>query len=259
MNIHTYKYLLVAATTFLVMMITIRSAHADLRVMATGDSHTTVYAQQDFGHGNLISRVYEQRRDDATQLRVNFGGITTQTYINDGRIADVLAQDPDVIQLLLGTNDSANQFDLATYSNNMTAIINAFTGYTNGRGQHPVVVVATVMPLIAPDPSATVATPFIESYNTWLRGQSQVRDDFVLIDFYNTLTSQSGWESYYSDGAHLGSAMTPYYSFGEYPAGYILLAEQFRDAALNAIPEPASLIVTATLLGLPLFSRPKRN
>ncbi len=219
-------------------------ADASLRVMATGDSHTYRYSGLSFGYGTLVRWTYH---DEATQLRAYYSGVRTQQYIDDGRINEVLAADPDIIQFLLGTNDSTGQVSVETYSSNVTTILNAFTSFTNGRGNHPVVVVSTVMPLIDPE-YTDVATPYIESYNAWLRELSVLRDDFVLIDYDASLTSIDGWESYYTDGVHLDGAMTQYQDYGLYPAGYILLAEQFHDAAIAAIPEPGSLIALAVIL-----------
>lgn len=203
-------------------------------VVATGDSLTKGYAPT-----KLAASLDEYR--GASAQRVASGGCTTGRYL--GRepdpyqdneyhnfTVDVLASEPDVVTLMLGTNDAFRAVTDPTWVEQYKAdMLTIFEAYRDV----PTVIVMTPPPILpdAPEasPYASEAAGVLSSeFVPWLI--ESVPDEFVLLDVFHLIQQQPGWESFYhTDGIHL---------YADDCAGYEWLA----DTVAECVAEHAGLL-----------------
>lgn len=199
-----------------------------VRYLAYGDSIT---------HGFTASRTdrtyaYRLAQNKNWQL-VNFGLGGRGSNAGDGTV--VAQQNADLITILMGANDWQGQRPLATYKNNMTAML------ANIRSLQPTVPVYLITPLwVAPDwPSKAGFTENI----TLEQYRQQLRDIAASLNDPN-LHLIEGASLIDHDKAYFDPVLV-------HPndAGFAQMAERLA----LAIPEPASLamgLTAATALGL---------
>jgi len=203
-----------------------------LRIVTTGDSITTGYSP------DRLKAQFNLVWPDATVLSVAEGGCDSRRYL--GQTPDpytlqprhfdqeVLAQDPDVIVLMLGTNDAFRSSDptaFGTYCTNVSGVLDSFFAFRNSRGKVPTIIVCTPLPLIAQtDPDHARAEPFLEQQiNPWLRQKVATAPGLYLLDINQLIQQQNGYQSWYNDGTHL---------WGSNAIGYQWLAGQVRDKVI---------------------------
>ena len=170
--------------------------------------------------------------------------------------ANVLAADPDVVLYMLGTNDvwwgtlaenavgsswPSTAFD--TYKNSIGPVFNQFAGFTNSRGRHPTVFVASVLPFDLEKNQArwnttsnSGALDRIENwYNPWLRDRAALHG-FTYVDAWTAIQQDADWKAKYmaaDDGLHLSSQ------------GSLWVATQFAQS----LSGPFAVVWTGTVNG----------
>jgi lysophospholipase L1-like esterase len=230
---------------FLVLLVACQVCVAEpLRVTAAGDSLTVSY-------GSYLPDALDAAGVDAQTtvaaaggLRArDFAGLTTRkASAPHDYVADVLASDPDVIILLIGINDAYMDSNPTERFNAYTAaadgILDEFTSFTNGRGQHPNVILSNLLPTT--DPAPTGLNPRIDTlYNPWLEQEAAARG-LTFIDANTLIVEESGGQSpYHPDGLHLTGD------------GYSWLADTYA----SLVPEPSGMLAVAALAGLVLRRR----
>ncbi|QDU71369.1 SGNH/GDSL hydrolase family protein [Mucisphaera calidilacus] len=213
------------------------SVNADaVRVIAAGDSITDGYAYQRM----RLQRALDTVSIDCTAMHAAYSGRKAQDFINEGGINATLDKDPDVILLMLGTNDalrasfSAPDTYFDDYTLAMSSIFEAVHAFTNTRGESPEIILLNLIPVIdKPALPGSVNIDFanqaIEAFNTWLEQQAQ-QHGYSLFDTYTLITSQPDWQDMYNDGIHL---------WGDDERGYDLMADQLAQQVETVmLPEP---------------------
>lgn len=219
------------------------AASEPLRVVAAGDSITNGYAYQ----RARLQEALDATGEEAVALHANYSGHTAQQFVDADGVAALLAHDPDVVALMLGTNDANRAswnpvgYD-SRYYEPMSEIFNAIDEYANGRSRAPTVVLLNLLPTLeenlAPSVDADFATRVTETeFNPWLAEQAESRG-YLLADVHSLITSQPNWQAMYNDGIHL---------WGDGERGYYLMADFVAALSIAAVPEPTAgfaLIVT---------------
>lgn len=245
------------------------AAADNLRVIATGDSLTCQYywnmttAFDQMGVGAVVpDPVYGH----AGSVNTARGGMASSQYTGQtpwpgtqeqiNYSANVLAADPDVIVYMLGINNlfwgtladnaSAGSYPSTAfnaYKASIGPVFSQFANFTNSRGQHPIVLVGSILPFDMEKSQAyhgttgnSGALDRIENwYNPWLRDQAEFYG-FTYVDMWTAIQQDPDWKTKYMashDGLHLSSQ------------GSQWVATQFAQA----VPEPSSLHLLAIVVG----------
>ena len=198
-----------------------------LRVVTTGDSLTVGYG------GGRMQTTVDEAPFVADVVRVAQGGCTTDRYLAlepepvtqapVDFVELVQDEDPDVILLMLGTNDAIQSVGqperLTRFDANLRTIVERFANWQNSRGETPSILLATVIPILAEN--RTEAAALVEDeINPTIR---QVAAEYGLrcIDLNEQIQQQPAWTTWYNDGIHLWS---------QGALGYWWLAERFASA-----------------------------
>ncbi len=173
-------------------------------------------------------------------------GATTVSWLEGGNLDDVLAADPDIVVVMLGTNNAIKTVWDPTleplFYTGMETILNAIA-------DRPVLLMTP--PPVRPDfEFATIATPLLDvDFNEFLFQEAAARSNVTLWDFHDWVTDHPNWEDFSNDGVHFwGQDQALYYSTSDEIALRL-------DA--SAVPEPSTLLlgVMASVLLLPLLPR----
>jgi lysophospholipase L1-like esterase len=229
---------------------------ASVEVVATGDSLTCMYWSS-LPHAFNIAGVAAEVPNPASSIGTARGGLDSSAfagktaYPNESPInygAKVLAADPDVILFMLGINDlnwdSGVEDRFIAYKANLGPEFDSFANFTNSRGQHPKVIIGSILPYDVErneaywtkktgSPNYVHRYPVIDTialWDGWLQQQSQ-QHGFQYLDNFSSIQQVPDWKStlFGEDGLHLSDQ------------GSQWVATQFADAA--AVPEPSSLAI----------------
>ncbi|MCC6731020.1 MAG: hypothetical protein IT208_16975 [Chthonomonadales bacterium] len=205
-------------TVFLLCIVLAPAARAGLRVVTVGDSITNGYTPY----------LAAELGADWTVIGKGASGHSARQYFEQD-LDDALAADPDIVCIMLGTNDAVRArtslFNLVRFRNGMSGILDRLASFRNGRDRRPLVLLATVMPIVAPSPWVD-AEPFIEEeINPWIRAASAERG-VGLVDIGAQIQRQPDWLSLYREGVHLT------------PAGYRWMVRVW-GAAVRAVVDPS--------------------
>lgn len=199
------------------LLITLTLLSSPIAVTTTGDSNTTGYSpvrlQQTFNAGSVESSVTAHAE----------GGLDTQEWLENGFASAVLADDPDVILYMMGTNDAfghvENPFVLGS---TVQRIGMAFDQLATGPA---VPTIATLLPVL----NRPIENANVQAINVWLRAESHARGWF-LLDVNWFIQQESGWQDFYNDDVHLWATVS-----GVPAAGYWWLSSLFRDASVHSL------------------------
>lgn len=206
---------------------------APIRVSTAGDSLSIGYTSGN-RLGNALGDDYEVRT-------ANTGGMTAAYYAGgSGNLQWLLALDPDVAVIMLGTNDVLKRGlnpsgYLGAYKTGMTTIFDALDAHDSD------VVLLNLPPLTVDLAGDAIIDSQI---NPWLAQQAASRG-YTLGDVNSLITSQPNWQALYGDGIHMGE---------QGGLGYTLIAnytaELIHDLQTTtvAVPEPTAMLLLATLL-----------
>ncbi len=194
---------------------------AKLRVTATGDSITN-------GYGTFrLKNAFDRRGADVDTMTVAKGGFNSTSYMRSGLFDFVFATDPDVIVIKLGTNDAfANNFDI--FASNLPKIYDSFQMFLNSRGNHPIVIPMTIIPVLNDE---TINLAIDESFNPFIRQESESRG-WQVLDINSRIQEVPGWRQFYNDGIHL---------WQNGAIGYDWLSDQVVNELLSHYPGDADL------------------
>jgi lysophospholipase L1-like esterase len=154
---------------------------------------------------------------------------------------------------MLGTNDShadsvaASEF--ATYQADLDPVFAQWHSYTNSRGEHPKVIIATVLPFDEAENAAFLGSDWFTGannriatwYRPWLISESQ-KYGFTLVDTWSDIQKDPNWvtDLIGPDGLHPNTA------------GSTWLANEFAAAA---VPEPGSMAIALLAMSGGLLRR----
>lgn len=194
---------------------------AKLRVTATGDSITN-------GYGTFrLQNAFDRRGADVDTMTLAKGGFNSTSYMNSSLFDFVFATDPDVIVIKLGTNDAfANNFDV--FTSNLPKIYDSFQTFINSRGNHPIVIPMTIIPVLN-DEAINLAID--ESFNPFIRQESKSRG-WQVLDINSRIQKVPDWRQFYNDGIHL---------WQNGAIGYDWLSNQVVNELLSHYPGDADL------------------
>ena len=204
-------------------------------VVATGDSLTNGYNYNQENPPTIIELDFIDSGTDASVVKLSTGGLRSTQYVGleinphneDYRYYDdeVLAEDPDVILFMLGTNDAfqSDTYFYDEYQQYIGGVFDKFKAHLNSRGNHAKVVVAVPTPILSDSPGDTydLANQRLDTlYAPWLRTTAPAYG-FHLLDLNLLIQQESGWQDWYRDHVHF------------WGTGYDWMAQQFHDAALS--------------------------
>ncbi|MCC6729767.1 MAG: hypothetical protein IT208_10560 [Chthonomonadales bacterium] len=169
---------------------------APLRVVTVGDSITngyTPYLAEGLPGYRVIGR--------------GASGASARQWA-DTTLETALADDPDVVCVLLGTNDAARAIhspgQIAIYRAAMGEILERVAAARNGRDRAPLTILGTVIPIVAPSPYAA-ATPMIaDTIDPWLRAEADSRG-ILVVDLFADVEALDDHMALYRDGVHLSA------------------------------------------------------
>ena len=247
----------VAAVCLTMVMAAGQLLGASTVLVATGDSITNGYSP-----GRLAESCGRECLDvDIVQIAT--GGLTAQQYVGeainpyDGVLrdyaAEVIAELPDVICFMLGTNDAYKDDGadarFAAYKTQLTSVFDRFAMSVNANGDASRVIVSTLIPILVSGKEEANAR-IDDWYNPWLRSAA-LDHGFQLLDLNTEIQEIEDWQSLYSDGIHLWA------NSGE---GYVWMGDEVATAVV--IPEPtctALLLAGASLVATRRAARRTRR
>lgn len=144
-------------------------------------------------------------------------------------VEDILASDPDVIVLWIGTNDAARSTwdpnSFSKFSANMAVVFDSLDGWTNSRGRTPCIMLSSL--LLQLTDRAPIVNPLVEgSFNPWMVDQAADRG-YLYLDALTFITSQPDWQLLYSDdGVTVGTGIHLWAQSG---LGYSLLGTDWAS------------------------------
>ena len=232
------------------ILVTVSIASAQMRVAVGGDSITVGWAGSVDWAGS-IDRF--QTRFDLIDYTVDVswhatGGLGTKEFLglsknSDGvyrdYVSEIIATDPDLVILKLGTNDSYSWADSGVgYYERMTTIVSSFQSYINRRGVPPKVVLLTVLP------------PYPEASNDPVKvANAQIRSQIIAneinpflrnygIEYFDTesfMLSFDNWHEFYpyNDPWHPWGP-----SWADPDTFYNRMADYVRDNAIELMEMP---------------------
>src|SRR5690606_5412177 len=128
-----------------------------IRVSPIGDSITAGYS------GARLRNELEAIDPCFTVAPYALSGRTAQQFLQEGGVTFTLALSPDVVVVMLGTNDAAHSYSssswLDDYRSAMTQILDQLTLPNSGNDNPPSVILSTILPIVAPFPYHETAGP----------------------------------------------------------------------------------------------------
>jgi len=148
--------------------------------------------------------------------------------------------DPDIILLLIGTNDVSEQRDFANAPNRLSSLISQISDLSTGLQPDAHVIVAK----IPPRSDATA-----DSYTQWYNDQMEIivqqhidlGENLSLVDMYSPLTLAD-----LADGVHPTQT------------GYDKMAEVWYDGIMAVLPEPGTIVLFCIGVNLVILRRERR-
>jgi lysophospholipase L1-like esterase len=205
-----------------------------LRVVATGDSLTV-------GYSEYLAPMLLDMDPESSFTMAAYSGMNAQMYVgtqayrfNDVNYgikdvpAEVMLYNPDVICLMLGTNNALslewNSYAFPVYCIEMERTLKRFSNFINSHGIRPVVILANLPPMTPLEYRYPMAEPAIENqFNPWIESKAK-EYGFVFFDVFRMITSHPDWETWSTDGVHF---------LGCEELGKKLMAEYFCELSVD--------------------------
>jgi lysophospholipase L1-like esterase len=232
-----------------------------MQVVATGDSITCQYwssLPNAFNNLGVSVSVPDPNYSDPGSISTSRSGMsssmyggqsgatnTTESPINYA--GNVLNANPDAILFMLGVNDLNWGSDVDPRFNafkaNLTPVFDNYANFTNSQGQHPKVVIGSILPFDCaineaywtqvygkPMSRGYDVMAVIATWNAWLKQQAE-QHGFVYLDNYAAIQQVPDWNTTLMgpDGLHLTDQ------------GSQWVASQFASAIL--VPEPSVMVL----------------
>lgn len=236
---------------------------APIQVIASGDSLTCMYWSSlpvAFNNLGVSATIPDPNYSDPGSICTSRGGMNSSLYTgqsaaypNESPInysANVLAADPNAILFMLGINDMGWGDDVDarfnSYKANLSPVFDDFANFTNSQGQHPEVVIGSILPFDVAKNEA-YWYPMVHEYNvfdkivewnTWLQQQA-AQHGFVYLDNFSAIQQVPDWTTTLlgDDGLHFTIQ------------GEQWVASQFANATL--VPEPSTIaLLSISAFGL---------
>ena len=213
------------------------------RIVPSGDSITLGYGE------SRLATVLAAQDPNTVVIPVAQSGATTGRYLGlepnpvTGVFLDLVEivkiRDPDIILMMFGTNDAmqsvADPNGVQRFDQNLRTMIDRYQAWQNRRGNTPVILLSTVIPIT--DPNLPFAAGLVDAeINPRIR-QIATAYELPLIDLNAQMQQQPDWEDWYGDGIHL---------WADNAAGYWWMAERFAStipalSSFDGCPCPGDL------------------
>ena len=174
-----------------------------------------------------------------TVVNHGHGGYTADQVLADLQDLDWMAEDPDIVLLLVGGNDMNQITEVSEVADTIDAtvsevqdIIDTVKAHTNADGSTPELIVSTFIPNLISGPLGTLV---IIAYN------NDLKNDLTGMD----MLIETNWEDFYDSGtiAAKTSLMVNSDSDKVHPnaAGYGVMAENWRQAINSVLGDPPDI------------------
>ena len=191
-------------------------------VVATGDSLTCLYwssLPQAFNNVGMTAAVPDPNVADPGSISTACGGLNSSGFIGQtvsvgtspiNYVANVKAADPDVILYMLGINDlgwdSNVDARFTAYKANIGPAFDELASFTNSQGQHPKVVIGSILPFDVAKNEAYwtqyYGMPFVRqfdvlstigSWDAWLKQEAN-QHGFTYLDNFSLIQQVPDWQ-----------------------------------------------------------------
>jgi len=212
-----------------------------ITVSIAGDSITNAYWSdfRDFSS----SPIWDVSKVAQGGLRASqFNGETEKSGVIHDYTQDLIDINPEIVVLLLGTNDSVRDWTNPDHSIAFSEYTDAIESILDRLEAAEISVILGIPTPLQPltDQLATGEDHLVNYYRPWIESEAAARG-LPIVDFFDLFISQPGWEVLFPDGVH------PYTEDG----AHMMAAEATAEICIRSLPEPSaacSLLVGA--LGL---------
>ncbi len=216
-----------------------RSARAGTIVSCWGDSITLGYAYQPVGqdYPRRLQKLLDTAYGSGSYTVINRG---VNSYRADQVLAKTLtwlaADNPDLVLLMIGTNDMTHGQTIESTRGEVQGIINLVSGYINSGELQGII--NSVRGHINPDGSSPriIVSAIIPTltYESWLMGL--YNDDLAAHLGGRLSWFTSNWDDFYDSGTGLAKAWLMANDLHPNSDGYKVMAENWFDA-IASLPE----------------------
>jgi hypothetical protein len=137
---------------------------------------------------------------------------------------------PDIILLMIGTNDVDNNYDLPNAPSRLSNLISMISDKTTGLKPNAQLIVATIIPI-----NDTTENGWVQTYNsslaTVVSNHQKAGENVSMVDMYSAISTSS--DLY--DKLHPNDS------------GYNKMAQVWYDGIVAIVPEPSSIVLLSTL------------